>query len=409
MIWLSHPVGNANVRHALKGLERGGLVPEYFTTLGWRAPGFLSRAPFLGRRLQRRNYEGFHGAMRRRPWMEILRLRGGAGAPSVMEVAADLDAWTARWLIRERRPPKAVYGYEDCAADLFQAAQMRGVPRVYELPIAHWAAATRLYREEAERLPRWAPTLGGREEPEWKLERKTVEAELADVIICPSRFVLESLPEAIRTGKRCVVAPFGAPAVSMAEERACERPATGRLRVLFAGSLTQRKGLADVFEAMRQLGREDVQLVVMGSLCAPMAFYRGEFPDFQYEPPRSHGEVMRLMRTCDLLVLPSLVEGRALVQQEAMSRGLPVIATANAGADDLILEGETGFLVPIRRPDVLAEKLAWCADNRGEVKAMGERAREVSRRASWEAYEARIASAVGAVLDGDGFREFQMP
>ena len=59
------------------------------------------------------------------------------------------------------------------------------------------------------------------------------------------------------------------------------------------------------------------------------------FADFTYEPPRPHHEVLQLMKTCDVLVLPSIVEGRALVQQEAMSCRLPVIATRNAGADDL--------------------------------------------------------------------------
>ena len=56
------------------------------------------------------------------------------------------------------------------------------------------------------------------------------------------------------------------------------------------------------------------------------------------------------MRSCDLLVLPSIVEGRALVLQEAMACGLAMIATPNAGAEDLIVEGETGFLVPVGAP-----------------------------------------------------------
>ena len=122
--------------------------------------------------------------------------------------------------------------------------------------------------------------------------------------------------------------------------------------------MTQRKGLADLFAAFRLLKRSDVELVVMGSPLASHEFYRSELPDFQYEPPRPHAEVLKLMQSCDVFVLPSIVEGRALVQQEAMACGLPLIVTANAGAEDVIDEGETGFLVPIRSPEVIAERIA---------------------------------------------------
>ena len=172
-----------------------------------------------------------------------------------------------------------------------------------------------MLHEEADRLPAWRPTLHGIDDPDEKLERKALELELADAIFVPSRFVLETLPPAILTGKPCLVAPFGSP-LPHADDRPVRRP-TDRLRVLFAGAMTQRKGLADLFAAMKLVDRSDVELVVMGSPLAPMSFYRGQCPGFVYEGPRSHDEVLSLMRTCDVLALPSIVEGRALVQQEA--------------------------------------------------------------------------------------------
>ena len=56
------------------------------------------------------------------------------------------------------------------------------------------------------------------------------------------------------------------------------------------------------------------------------------------------------MKAHDALVLPSIVEGRALVQQEALACRLPIIVTPNAGGEDLVEEGITGHLVPIRSP-----------------------------------------------------------
>src|SRR5207253_10260061 len=72
------------------------------------------------------------------------------------------------------------------------------------------------------------------------------------------------------------------------------------------------------------LFRSAVELVVMGSTLRSLSWYRDQFPDFTYEPPRPHREVLRLMHSCDIFVLPSIVEGRALAQQEAMACGLPL-------------------------------------------------------------------------------------
>jgi glycosyltransferase involved in cell wall biosynthesis len=189
------------------------------------------------------------------------------------------------------------------------------------------------------------------------------------------------------------VAEFGSPAVGAAVERR-QRDAGGTLRVLFAGSLTQRKGLADLFAAIKLLNRRDVELIVMGAPVAPLEFYREQLSSFRYEPPRPHGDVLRLMQSCDVFVLPSIVEGRALVQQEAMSCGLPLIVTPNAGGEDLIEEGRSGFLVPIRSPAMLAEKMEWFAEHRELLPDMSVAAQAKAREYTWERYGARIVNAV---------------
>ena len=148
---------------------------------------------------------------------------------------------------------------------------------------------------------------------------------------------------------------------------------------------------------MKLVDPNSVELVVMGSLLRPISWYREQFADFIYETPRPHGEVLRLMQSCDVFILPSIVEGRALVQQEAMACGLPIIATKNAGADDVIVDGETGFLVPIRSPGALAEKINWCASNRPVVDGMGIAASKRAGEFTWRAYGEKIVASVSAL------------
>ncbi len=199
-----------------------------------------------------------------------------------------------------------------------------------ELPIAHWQTVRRLLSQEAERLPEWEPTLESTREPEEKLFRKEEELDLADCISCPSEFVLQSIPKNIRSKKNCIVAPFGSPPCP-ANKRLRKDHESKTLKLLFVGSMSQRKGLADLFKAMEMLRNEPVSLTVLGQPSMPMEFYRKISPNFEYLAPCSNENVRRVMQEHDALVLPSIVEGRALVQQEALACGLPIVVTANAG------------------------------------------------------------------------------
>lgn len=405
MILLSHPTGNEFVRAALEAFDRAGMLGEFWTTVRWNSNSLINHVlpPRLREMLQRRS---FPGSIRSRthvvPLREMVRLFAGAiGVTSKHEtgwfsadaVLRELDRKVA---VRLRKIDKcdSVYAYEDGALETFRAARERGFKRIYDLPIAYWETSQRLLREEAERYPDWEPTLGGTRDSDEKLSRKTQELELAELVVCPSRFVLESLPPEACAQKQCLIVPFGSPDVDLRNNAS---KSSGRLRVLFAGALTQRKGLADLFEAMKLVNSKQIELVVMGSLLRPLSWYRDRFADFVYEPPRPHGEVLRLMQSCHVFVLPSIVEGRALVQQEAMACRLPVIATKNAGADDVVVDGETGFLVPIRSPEAIAEKIGWCASNRSLVDGMGIAARARASQFTWRAYGETLVAAVRAL------------
>ena len=385
MITVSHPTGNQFVRALLTELHRAGTLDVFFTTISTGSG--------------RRQYDLPREKIRTRPFREIVRLaaqRLGArvltahetGWASADAVYRDLDKAVARW-VAAHPGSGGVYCYEDGALETFRAAKRAGKIAVYELPIAYWETSRQLLLEEAERLPQWEPTLFATRDSEEKFGRKSEELAHADLVVCPSRFVRESLPPEARS--KCIVAEFGSPAPP---PRTLQHPGGPRLRVLFAGTMSQRKGLADLFAAMKMLGRSDVELVVMGSPVVPLSFYRAEYDAFRYEPTRSHSAVLDLMSACDVLALPSIVEGRALVQQEAMSRGLPLLVTTHAGGEDLIEEGKTGFLVPIRSPSAIAEKIAWFADHRNLLPMMRDAAQQKAASYTWAAYAGKILQAI---------------
>lgn len=406
MVLVIHPFGNANVRAVLQAFENAQLLARFVTTIGWSKYSYPQLSDQIRGKL-RRNYPLPADRIDIHPLRETIRLLASTlgfqhliehekGWASIDKVWASVDRRAARCLRKGAygKNLRAVYAYEDCAVEVFTVAKELGLRRVYDLPIAYWQTSQRLLWEEAERYPDWEPTLGATRDSAEKLVRKTRELELADLVVCPSEFVRESLPSD-RMAK-CIVAPFGSPMIdpqSRSEQATANRP----LRVLFAGTLSQRKGLADLFLAAKLLDPKAIELVVMGSLLRPLNWYR-QFADFVYERPRPHEDVLDLMKTCDLLVLPSIVEGRALVQQEAMACGLPVIATKNAGADDLILDGETGFIVPIRSPEAIAERISWFAKDRSRALGMGIAAQTRARALTWQGYGEKIVAAVRELI-----------
>lgn len=389
MISVSHPTGNTFVRALLKELDDRKEMGLFFTTIGCGHDSLLRRP------LQRRSYPIPTRKVITHSWPELKRLIGsrlpfGAArrnAP-VDWIYRKLDQWVADRLPKSETT--VIHCYEDGARETFKIASELGIHRSYELPIAHHATLRRLLQKEAERWPAWEPTLLATTEPEEKLQRKDKELELADAISCPSQFVLDTLPSQLRKEKPCYVSPFGTPTPSPTTKTGQNRHANEPVRFLFAGSMSQRKGLADLFDAFRQLKTQNAELHILGAPMMPMDFYRSQGVEFIHHPPCSHQRVLTQMGQCDVLVLPSIVEGRALVQQEAMSQGLPILVTRNAGGEDLVQEKKTGILVEPSSPNLLAEKMEWFIRHKNQLPSMKKAAQELAASYSWAAYAKTI-------------------
>ncbi len=402
---ISHPTGNKNVRAIMEGLHKARMLAAAHSTIITNPNNrFLKILPnSIRSELLRRTYPVPANLLHAHPGLEIARmLLSKAGLKhftakenawaSVDSVYRKFDKTVSQSLEKavNNNSADSVYAYEDGALETFTQAKKLGMRCIYDLPIAYWQTSRQLMKQEAKRLPEWAATFGGGEvDSEEKLERKTQELQLADDVVTPGSFVKDSLP-GWSANKRVIVSPFGSPDTGTELQNAFGIINNAKpLRVLFAGSMSQRKGLADLFEAVKLLNTKNIELVVMGSLMVPIGFYKSKVA-FTYEPGRPNNEVLALMRSCHVFCLPSIVEGRALVMQEAMSQGLPLIITANTGGADLIEEGKTGFMVPIRSPEAIAKKLEWFLENRQQISEMGRHSIERAARYTWQNYAAGI-------------------
>jgi len=411
MTLLCHPSGNANVRQALAALQEAELLQEYvtfFATLKGNIFDFLTRLPG-GAEFERRRLPGeYAGKCAQRPWPELLRLLGQKlGIGFLVDHQSGLfcpdrnnqrlGKFAAGRLQRGSGALAAVYCYEDAALEVFREAKKRGVATIYDLPTGYWRAKEKLFSEEKDLQPEWSKLLPALLDSEEKLRRKDEELSLADLVITASTFTdttLQLYPGRLPPFRRV---GYGAPECT---EMRSGKPTSSKLRCVFVGSLSQQKGLSYMFEALK-ITQVPVEMTVVG---------RSSRRDFQplnralagvnYHTSLPHQDVLQLMQCNDVLLFPSLFDGFGLVMLEAMSQGCVVIATPNSAAPDIIDDGKDGFVVPIRNPRAIAEKLELLHRDRARLEMMRDAALRKARTLTWASYRHGIVSAVHGVLSG---------
>lgn len=265
-------------------------------------------------------------------------------------------------------------------AGLRTANRLKGTRtlRIAEAVNSHVLVQERIMREEYARLGLRMEGFHQRE-----VARRVAEFETADAVLCPSEFVRASFIEQGIPAERILKVPYGfTPQLAAA-------PAVSRrsgFRVLYVGQISVRKGLRYLFQAFAKLKHPAKELWIVGPRTAVTGI-----ADLQ--PPAGtkflgvlKGDALAsAYQSATVFVLPSVEEGLGLVAGEALSFGLPVIATVNTGAMDLFSEGVEGFHVPVRDPAAIAEKLQMLADDPELLARMSAAACEKIRSvAGWE-------------------------
>lgn len=411
-IIISHPTGNANVRAVAEGLAKADLLKVFYTSLAAFSGNIwdrLGRFPLLAE-FRRRNFNQLLKPYTQQyPLFELGRsiatklglqslLKHESGLFCIDQVYQSLDKYVAKKLtLATKKGTTAMYAYEDGAFESFKKAKKVGIINLYDLPIGYWRAARRLLKTEQMNRPEWAMTLTGFKDSNCKLQRKDDELALADRIFVASSFTAFTLKEYVGELAHIEVIPYGFPSVNKNKEYTYNgnRP----LKLLFVGGLSQRKGIANLFEAV--IGLENkIELTIVGNKVVDNCEVLNKALSLHtWIPSLPHGEILQLMYEHDVLVFPSLFEGFGLVITEAMSQGTPVITTERTAGPDIITSGENGWIVEAGSTKALRAKIEFLIGNPQQVENAGRAATESARKRPWEVYGKEMAQCIGKILE----------
>lgn len=220
------------------------------------------------------------------------------------------------------------------------------------------------------------------------VDREEAEYAEADCITVPSSFSARTFAQkGVQTDKVKVLG-YG---VNLQHFYPSADKTPDTFNVLFAGGAHLRKGIPYLLQAYRTLKHPRKTLSFAGT-CPPdliqLMKRAGLWPDdIQLLGHLNWGQLRDRMSRSHALVLPSIEDGFGLVLAQALACGCPIIASEHTGAPDLIEDGHAGFIVPIRRGDLIAERLQQLADDTALQKKMGQGALDTVRNiGGWQAY-----------------------
>lgn len=287
----------------------------------------------------------------------------------------------ARRIVRDFAPPDTLIAIDTGAESLFRA--WRGHTRlVLDLTIA-----TAPYREKVFAAAEAAPEHQGvrfHHPGAWELSRYAAEVDLADLILCPSAFVMDSCRYLGVPDAKLRLLPYGFDPGRFAPGLP---PADAGFRIVFAGTFCHRKGSHLLIEAFRRFraNRPEAELHVYGDVQdapanpPPGLFLHGRVPQ---------GELASHFQRMHVMAFPTLFEGSAYVTYQALASGVPVITTRNCGS---VVDESCGIVLNEINATALHDALTRCHSDRAYLTRLAAAAPARAGGFTWSAYGERLS------------------
>ena len=292
-----------------------------------------------------------------------------------------------------------IYGFDTASLELFSQAKCRSVRLVLEQCVAPRKSQAEILGAlfTSANIP-----ITKNQTLAWERQAEIEQNEwnLADIILCPSRYVVQELIKHGVPPLKLRLVPYGVEALlpeaaKMTLQRRLEGRNTNKFRVLFAGQIGLRKGVLELIAAAQALDRNNFEFVAAGKLDLPPAAQNPFHEVIKYLGNLSPQELHNEYEKADCLVHPSHLEGSATVVYEALSWGLPVVTTHSSGT--VVENGVSGFVGGAGDVNFLVSSLNRLRTDEELRRRMASNAWDQSQLYNLDGYKQRLLSAVATI------------
>lgn len=288
-------------------------------------------------------------------------------------------------------------------SDISALAASAGVPYALYTPLPYTPFSESILEDEARTNPVWAAHLHFRAGDPLAGDRSAVEeTKQASAVVVNSSFTGQSFATVAKSGAT-LVAPLAINLSAVQEQhlegsalRLKRRTSQSPLKLIYAGQISQRKGLSYLFEAMQLIKDEaELELTLVGSDTTNMSTeLRAAYPDVnaRFVGSLPQAKLWSEMSQHHLFVFPTLLDGFGNVLLEAAAVGLPILATDRCGAADTGLIPDAGRIVPAADSKSLSETIKSIARDEDLRQQMAQAAVTLSARGrSWVDYGEEVS------------------
>jgi glycosyltransferase involved in cell wall biosynthesis len=228
--------------------------------------------------------------------------------------------------------------------------------------------------EEGTRWPGWEGIPGRTSYDYW--DRVKAEWSLADLVLVNSDWSRQALVQQGVPLEKIIVVPL---ALDLHRDH-LPGPIDprGNLKVIWLGSVILRKGIQYLVEAARKLERTGIEFLLAGRIGISDEALRTFPGNIKVLGRVTRDQLSVFYQQAHVFVLPTLSDGFAVTQLEAMAHGLPVITTPNCGR--VVTHGVDGLIVPVRDSEALAEAVVKLDANRPLLREMSANALQTIRK-----------------------------
>ena len=232
------------------------------------------------------------------------------------------------------------------------------------------------------------------------IQKELREYEECDFISIPSNFVRDTFIEYGVPEGKLIVNPYGTSNLFNNVTRSHKKDS---FIILYLGVISIRKGFKYFYESILELNipNDNYEVWVLGDVAEEMKEYVNniEIENIRFWGHIEHHQLPSIITLCDIAVQPSLEEGMSMVVLQILACGVPVIATTNTGAKDVILDEFNGFVIPIRSSSQIKDKIELCFNHPELLEFMKvNAANSIKDRFTWDAYGERYRRFLSTIM-----------